>query len=427
MDSRVTDRTKDRGRAVFVAAWALTLAASLFAGAANGAAQREAWIDAYQSSPADYDFVIPKDLVLPAEARERLRDRPPVTGTLRMRFTVGMAGRQVRIRVSNEEGTQPLFVAAASVGIAADGFDARQATLRRLTFSGRGEATIAPGSLALSDPVDLPVAAMEGLVVSLDLPKGLKLKAFGNAVMAFAAGDQTLSAKLFSSDTIIGRPPASGALVLGDASTRVIVALGDSITDGTRPRLGQLHGGPEQLQRRFAARAGRPVVVVNAGIGGNRVLSTSWGKSAIARFDRDVSRIRGVSHVVMLEGINDIGFGGSSKLMGQHPPLDIQDVIAAYRQVAARAHVANIKVIFATLTPFGGSTSFTPEREAQRETLNRWIRTTREADGYIDFDAVARDPADSQRLRPEYDSGDHIHPSDAGYRAMGNSIDLARF
>lgn len=400
----------------------------LFALPAAAQSNREVWIDAFQSSPADYDFVIPKEMKLPPETRERLRDRPPVTGTLRMRIAVAASGREVRIRLTNEDGTAPLTIAAASVGLAATGFDARPGTLRKLGFGGAEKVTIAPGAPVLSDPVALPVQAMGELVVSVQVPAGLKLKGFGNAVMAMGEGDQTLSPALSGADTIIGRPPVSGVMVRSANPSRVIVALGDSITDGNRPALGQLHGWPERLQQRIAASPKRPALaVINAGIGGNRVLSTSWGKAVLARFDRDVARVQGVSHVIVFEGINDIGNGGSSTMFGTNPPFDVNDLIAGYRQIIARAHAANIKVVMGTLTPFQGSTSYSEARESQRQAVNRWIRTSGEPDAVIDFDQAVRDPAAPLRLRPDYDSGDHIHPGEAGYRAMGDSIDLALF
>jgi lysophospholipase L1-like esterase len=405
---------------------ALLLAATAAADTAPD--DKAAWIDAYQSSPADYDFVIPKGMKLPPETLERLRDRPPVTGTLRQRFAVVAAGRQVRVRLSNEDGTQPLRIVAASIGLADSGFDARPGTLHALSFGGAASISIAPGAPVLSDPVDLPVQVMTDLVVSVHVPQGLKLKGFGNAVMAMADGDQTLSPRWTGGDTIIGRPPVSGALVLSAKPPRIIVALGDSITDGNRPALGQLHGWPEQLERRIAASSSRGTLgVVNAGIGGNRVLSTSWGKAALARFDRDVLRVRGVSHVILLEGINDIGNGGASMMFGANPPLDVADLIAGYRQIIARAHAARIKVVMGTLPPFRGSTSYSDAREAQRQAVNEWIRNSGEPDAVIDFDQAVRDPASPLQIRPAYDSGDHIHPSEQGYKAMGDAIAIGLF
>lgn len=408
-------------------AWLALLGAfALALPAAAPAGGRERWREAFQSSPADYDFVIPPGLQLPAEARERLRDRPPVTGTLRVRVAVAIGGRRIRIRLTNEEGSRPLVVAGASVGRAVGtGFDAEPAGLRRLTFGGEAGVTIAAGAPAISDPVDLPVTPQSQLVVSVTVPAGLKLKPFGSELMAMAPGDQTLAPALRSSDTIVGRPPVSGLTVLTAASPRIVVALGDSITDGNRPRPDALRGWPERLQGRIARGRWRDrLAVVNAGIGGNRVLTSSWGRSALARFDRDVARIEGVSHLILLEGINDIGFGGASTLLGVNPPLRPGDLIAGYRQIIARAHARGIRVVMGTLTPFARATSYTPEREAQRQAVNRWIRTAGESDGVIDFDAALRDPADATRLRAEYDSGDHLHPGPLGYAAMADAVDL---
>jgi lysophospholipase L1-like esterase len=387
-----------------------------------------AWREAYQSSPADYDFVIPKAMKLPAEARERLRDRPPVTGTLRARFAISVGGHRVRIRLSNEEGAQPLRIAGASLGIAGSGFSAEPGSLRPLTFGGKRLVTIPPGALMLSDPVELRVRPMTELLASVHVPAGIKLKPFGNALMAAAPGDQTGWPQLASAETIIGRPVISGAMVFAADPPRIVVALGDSITDGNRAKLGELRGWPEQLERRLLAASRRPgFAVVNAGIGGNRVLSTSWGKSALARFDRDVGRIGGVSHLILLEGINDIGHGGKSVLLGDNPPLHVDELIAAYRQIIARAHARGMKVIIGTLTPFLGSTSYSQEREDQRREVNQWVRVSGEPDGIVDFDAAIRDPREPLRLRFEYDSGDHLHPNESGYRAMGNAVDLALF
>jgi lysophospholipase L1-like esterase len=167
--------------------------------------------------------------------------------------------------------------------------------------------------------------------------------------------------------------------------------------------------------------------VINAGIGGNRVLSSGWGKSALARFDRDVARISAVSHVIVLEGINDIGRGGKSLLLGDNPPLDVADLIAGYRQLIARAHARGMRVVMGTLTPFAGATFFSAEREGQRSAINKWIRGSGEPDAVIDFDAALRDPHNPLRLRPAYDSGDHLHPNESGYRAMGDVIDISIF
>jgi lysophospholipase L1-like esterase len=174
------------------------------------------------------------------------------------------------------------------------------------------------------------------------------------------------------------------------------------------------------------AKKGR-FAVVNAGIGGNQLLSPGWGAAGLARLDRDALRIEGLSHIVLLEGINDIGMSGKSPL-GDNPLVTADEIIAGYRQVIARAHMNGVKVIIGTLTPTGGSKSHSsPEKDAVRSAVNAWIRESAEPDGIIDFDAVLRDPAALERLNPAYDSGDHLHPNDAGYRAMGNAIPLKLF
>jgi lysophospholipase L1-like esterase len=205
-------------------------------------------------------------------------------------------------------------------------------------------------------------------------------------------------------------------------STRVVVAFGDSITDGARSTTDANNRWPDELARRLAAQKGnRGVAVVNAGISGNRVLGDGAGYSALARFDKDVLMQTGVTHVVVLEGINDIGLARSAAT----PSAD--DLIAGHRQLIARAHARGLKIYGATLTPFEGAAYYTPEGEAKRQALNRWIRTSGEYDGVIDFEAVARDPAAPSKFAASVDSGDHLHPGDAGYKAMGDAVELALF
>jgi lysophospholipase L1-like esterase len=392
-----------------------------------------AWREAYQSSPADYDFVIPanftppKELKISPEMLERMKPRPPITGTLRSRFAVAVAGSQIRVRVSNEENDKPLRITTGSVGLAAGDFDAQPGSIKPLTFGGQRDIVIPAGAPALSDPVQMAVSVGKELVVSLYTPSGLAVKPFGGALLSVADGDQTSNEKLSGSGSIIGRPLVSGVSVLTPTPVRIIVAFGDSITDGNRAKLGELRSWPEELEHRLAARNGGPTLaVIDAGIGGNRVIMGGWGKAAVARFDRDVTRIGGVSHVVVLEGINDIGNAGQS-LFGTSPPLETADLIAGYRQLIARAHARGIKLIMGTLLPFSGAMYFSPAKEQQRAAVNRWIRTSGEPDGVIDFDAITRDPAEPARMRADYDSGDHLHPGEAGYRAMGDAIDLKLF
>jgi lysophospholipase L1-like esterase len=208
--------------------------------------------------------------------------------------------------------------------------------------------------------------------------------------------------------------------VTAPANAAAVVAFGDSITDGARSTVDTNNRWPDHLARRLAA-AGRPVAVLNAGISGNRVLSDGAGVSALARFDKDVLLQTGVTHVVVMEGINDIG------LARNNPSPSAADIIAGHKQLIERARARGLKVYGATLTPFEGAAYYSPEGEAKRQAVNEWIRTGRAYDAVIDFDAVTRDPAAPTKFLPAYDSGDHLHPGDAGYKAMGDAVDLALF
>jgi lysophospholipase L1-like esterase len=202
--------------------------------------------------------------------------------------------------------------------------------------------------------------------------------------------------------------------------TNVLVAFGDSITDGTQSGIDVNRRWPDLLAARLTA-AGIPTSVVNGGIGGGRVLNDGVGPNALARFDRDVLAQPGITHVTIMEGINDIGVGGS------RPSPSVQDLIAGHRQMIDRAHARGIKAIGATLTPFDGAAYWTPEGEAKRQALNTWIRTSKAYDDVLDFDAAVRDPANPTKSQVAFDSGDHLHPSPAGYTAMANSIKLDLF
>ena len=209
-------------------------------------------------------------------------------------------------------------------------------------------------------------------------------------------------------------------------ATGVIVAFGNSITDGSGSTLDANSRWPDVLARHLLGSREPPKGVVNAGIGGNRVLSPMNGPSALARFDRDVLMQPGVTHVILLEAINDLTRGS-----GTADPRDsvtAEDIIFGYQQLILRAHEHGLMIYGATLTPIGGmDRPTTPTVDAKRRAINEWIRTSHRFDGVIDFDAVTRDPAHTDRFLPAFDSGDHLHPSDAGYRAMGESIDLALF
>jgi lysophospholipase L1-like esterase len=208
--------------------------------------------------------------------------------------------------------------------------------------------------------------------------------------------------------------------VVAPRQTGAVVAFGDSITDGSRSTTDTNNRWPNMLAKRIVA-AKMKMGVLNLGIGGNRVLGDGAGVSALARFDRDVLVQTGVTHVIVLESINDIGTARS------HPTPSAEDLIAAHRQLIVRAHAQGLKIYGATLTPFDGAAYFTAEGEAKRQAVNEWIRNGKEYDGVIDFDRAVRDPRNPSKLLPQYNPGDNLHLNDAGYQAMGNAIDLKLF
>jgi lysophospholipase L1-like esterase len=246
----------------------------------------------------------------------------------------------------------------------------------------------------------------------------------GNQVAATAIADpQTITAWTFLAGVDVEAPATAGT----------VVAFGDSITDGARSTPDTNRRWPNVLATRLLARKGRELGVVDAGIGGNRILHdaqsyVAFGVNALARFDRDVLEQPGAKYVVILEGINDLGHAGSSATLSE--TVSAEDLIAGLRQLIEGAHERGVKIYGATLTPFEGTVFegyFSAEKEIKRKALNEWIGTGKAFDGVIDFDKVVRDPAHPDRVLPAFDSGDHLHPSDAGYKAMGDSIDLALF
>lgn len=386
-----------------------------FGGAPNGG-----WTEVFQAPPAHF-------AVDPGYLKTYGIGAPmTVSGTLRYTLVVSAGGSALRIRFSNETGTAPLIIKAASLARAGADLDSADGPLLPLTFGGSRSITIPAGAPALSDPVKLKMTAGEHLVVSL-YTAAISFEPIGGAHMLLAEGDQTANAQLVHAKAITGRPFVSGAAVQSLRPLPVIVAMGDSLTDGVRGNPAQLRGYADQLARRFAKRPpSRRHAVINAGIGGNRVLETGWGDNALARLERDVLRIDGVSHLILFEGINDIGMSGQT-IFGEAPPVTADDLIAAYRQIIARAHARGIKVILGTLTPFQGAGYYTPEKDAVRLAVNAWIRSAKESDGVIDFEAVLRDKTDPRRVSAAYDCGDHLHPNDAGYHAMGDAIEMALF
>ena len=358
---------------------------------------------------------------------------PPVRNfnnqTLRLIVHPSIGGDRLRIVLSNAFGTAPLVVGAANVALRDKDAAIVARSSRALKFSGSAATTVPSGAVIISDPVDLTLPAASDLVVDLYVPgdtassgSSLTMHTGANQTSYVSSTGNYAGAETFPVATTTGSwfvlarvevaaPPAAGA----------IVALGDSITDGTRSTINTNHRWPDLLATRLAAANGPRMAVMNAGIAGNRVLLDNAGPNALARFDRDVLSQTGVTHVIVMEGINDIGQGRAN------PLPSAADLIGAHRQLILRAHARGLKIYGATLTPFEGAGYFTPEGEAKRSALNEWIRTGKEYDGVIDFDAAVRDPGHPARFLSQYQSGDNLHPSDAGYQAMADAVDLSLF
>jgi lysophospholipase L1-like esterase len=304
-----------------------------------------------------------------------------------------------------------------------------------VTFGGRPGVSIAPDAQELSDPVKLAAPAGD-LVISIFLPhaaSGAGIHYGAQQTAYIGPGDLTGAAEMSEPATITSWVFLTGVDALAAEGASTLVAFGDSITDGARSTVDANHRWPDILAERLRARrGGRPIGVLDAGIGGNRVLfdpgNVRFGVNALARFDRDVLAQPGVKYVIVLEGINDLGHPGSSAPLSE--TVSAEDLIAALKQMIERADEHGLKIFGATLTPFEGTTIqgyFSPEKEAKRKAVNEWIRTGNAFDGVIDFDKAARDPQHPDRMLPANDGGDHLHPGDAGYKAMAEAIDLALF
>lgn len=388
--------------------------------------RRDAWAASWAASPST--FVV-------TDAPPPLgRVVPVLEGTVRYTMRISAGGERVRVVLDGGPSVRKLTVSAATIALVDDnGVDA--STLRPLTFSGATQAqTLSAGAPIWSDPVAMRVPDGGLLAITLYIPEPVRVaNADPQLVTEKVAGaDLTREAVLPDAERLVARPLVTAVHVDNPTVTRVIAAFGDSITDGTGSLDPLMRGWPDYLAERMRAAGMDHVAIVNHGIGGNRLLQDSVGESALARFDRDVLAMPGITDVIILEGINDLGLSGLTVpwLPEPMPELAASDIVAAYEQLIARAKARGIRVIGATLTPDLG-TAFpgyaTEEKDVIRNEINDWIRTSGAFDAVIDFDAAVRDPVNPQYLNPEYDAGDRIHPSDAGYRAMADAIDLELF
>ena len=353
--------------------------------------------------------------------------------TLRQVVRLSVGGTRLRVRFSNAFGTEALVIDAAHVARSADKASARivPGSDRTLTFDGRPAISIPPGADYLSDPVRLDAPALSSLTVSIHLPQapaGETGHPGSRATSYYVHGDHTADADLPNAGKIDHWYQLTGVEVAAPPAAATIVALGDSITDGHGATTNGDDRWPDILAARLQASAPtRRLAVVNMGIGGNHLLTDGLGPNVLARLDRDVFARPGARTLLVLEAINDLGKLSREDVRTpeQHKAL-VADLIAAYAQVIDRAHGQGVRVIGCTVTPYVGSDYYHPDAasEADRQALNAWIRTSKKFDAVVDFDKAIRDPAHPERMIPAYDSGDHLHPSAAGYKVMADLIPL---
>ncbi|NMH75780.1 SGNH/GDSL hydrolase family protein [Pseudonocardia xinjiangensis] len=363
---------------------------------------------------------------------------PLENATLRQVVRISGGGHRIRVRISNEYGRTPLTIGAARVAVADCGAGAEGTDHRAVTFSSLPITTVPAGAPVLSDPIDIPVAALSRLVVSLyltDRVDTVTCHGTFNALGWIIPGDATA----LTSTPAGATPMPAGALITAVEAeaalpSKAVAVLGDSRVDGIGSTPGADRRWTDVLAERLVARGGSTLCVINQGIGGNRLLSDGIGTAALARFDRDILATPGLGHVVIAVG-NDLVFsfaprtGEAAGFLDMFPgaPVTVDDVIAAHLQLASRARAHGAKVHAATIAPYGGSEMYSPQGDKAREQVNAWIRTSGAFDGLLDFDAVWRDPADRTRIRDGLHMGDHLHGSDAGYAALAEAVDLSLF
>ena len=359
--------------------------------------------------------------------------------TLRQIVHTSIGGSKARVVLTNAYGTAPVTIGGAHLALRDTQGAIKAASSRALTFSGKPTITIPVNAVMYSDPVDLAVPELSDLAIDLYLPGTTNTPA---TVTMHGGALQT--SYISETGNYVGKTtfPEVGTTrswfllsrvdVVAPQSTGAVVAFGDSITDGSQSTADTNNRWPDHLARRFLAQ-GIQTGVLNAGIGGNRVLNEAVvpagvdvravgaGVNALARFERHVLSLSGATHVIVLEGINDIGNAR------ENPTPSAEDLIAAHKQLIEQAHARGLKIFGATLTPFWGAAYYTEVGEAKRQALNEWIRTGKAYDGVVDFDRATRDPNDPKKLLAQYDSCDYLHPNDAGYKAMGEAIDLSLF
>jgi lysophospholipase L1-like esterase len=411
--------------------------AALVALAPQALGAQKHWIATWAASPQAAVIVMPG-----------ITNRPPRTGqgnrrplfppppsfenqTVRMIVRSSIGGSQIRVQLSNAFGPAALHIGAAHIALRDHGSSIVVSSDHALTFSGQPSVTIPAGAEVLSDPVDLRVPPLSYLAISVYIPGRAEdptdhLTGLHTTYIS-GQGDFTSAPSIDAKSTTQSWYWISAVDVLAPQNAGVIVAFGDSITDGATSTPNTDSSWPSQLQDRIQkdkALAGK-WAVVDEGISGNRLLNDGMGVAALSRLDRDVFSLTGVKWIIVLEGINDIGFASFT-----HNPADevtANQLIEALKQIIERAHLRGIKVMGATLTPFQGASYYSEQGEKTREAVNKWILTSGAFDAVVDFDKAVQDPANPERIRPSFNISDHLHPNDIGYKAMADAINLSVF
>jgi lysophospholipase L1-like esterase len=356
--------------------------------------------------------------------------------TLREIVHASAGGEMVRVRLSNAYGKQAVEIRAGHLALSGSRDSIQPGSDHVLTFSGRKGVSIPPNGAVVSDAVKLDLPPGRDVTISLYFPKstiGAGIHYAAQQTAYIGQGDVTGSDSIPGAKTLTSWVFLNDLDVTASGGASTLIAFGDSITDGAHSTVDANHRWPNFLAERLRdERKHTSIGILDAGIGGNRILhdasrNVRFGVNALARFDRDVLAQPGAKYVIVLEGINDLGHAGTSAPASE--TVSAEDIIAGLGQLAERAHENGVKILCGTLTPFEGAGGgyFTPEKEEKRKAVNEWVRSNHTFDGAIDFDKAVRDPNHPERMLAEYDSGDHLHPADAGYKAMAAAVDLRMF